>query len=165
VKTQPDSTLDRLALAARPARPWLRITASPWWTRVLLAAGAHLPDQGGADQGGGHRMVNAALILEKVALVTIVDLVVEVILKFRQIVEWFQEHRTRPHGGVLTEADRERVGFTLQNVMDNGDYQTIQGVFNQGTRQMENDARVITSLYIDDELAALHGVRQLVIYD
>jgi cell division inhibitor SepF len=35
-----DKTLGRLARAARPGPPLLRITASPWWTRVLLAAGA-----------------------------------------------------------------------------------------------------------------------------
>jgi uncharacterized protein YjbI with pentapeptide repeats len=42
MKTHADTPLARLALAARPRRPWLRITASPWWTRVLLAAGARL---------------------------------------------------------------------------------------------------------------------------
>ncbi len=37
---RPSNVLTRLAAAARPRRPWLSITASPWWTRVLLAAGA-----------------------------------------------------------------------------------------------------------------------------
>jgi hypothetical protein len=32
------------ARATRPAHPWLRVHASPWWTRVLLAAGANLGD-------------------------------------------------------------------------------------------------------------------------
>ncbi|WP_415925795.1 pentapeptide repeat-containing protein [Streptomyces scabiei] len=42
VKTRPDTLVGRLALAARPTRPWLRIRASNWWTRVLLAGGAQL---------------------------------------------------------------------------------------------------------------------------
>ncbi|WP_052425267.1 pentapeptide repeat-containing protein [Streptomyces fulvoviolaceus] len=40
MKTHPDTPLGRLALAAHPSRPWLHIQASPWWRRVLLAAGA-----------------------------------------------------------------------------------------------------------------------------
>ena len=31
---------ERLAVAARPRRPWLRVRASPFWAQVLLAAGA-----------------------------------------------------------------------------------------------------------------------------
>lgn len=37
---QRDSFLHRVALAARPGSPLLRVTASPWWARVLIAAGA-----------------------------------------------------------------------------------------------------------------------------
>src|SRR5881394_3389845 len=40
MKVSADSLLGRLALAARPRRPWLRVTVSPWWARVLIAAGA-----------------------------------------------------------------------------------------------------------------------------
>ena len=29
----------RIAAAARPGRPWLRITAPPWLARILIAAG------------------------------------------------------------------------------------------------------------------------------
>lgn len=35
-----DSLLGRLARAARPRHPWLRVTVSPWWAQVLIAAGA-----------------------------------------------------------------------------------------------------------------------------
>ncbi len=35
-----ESLLGRLAAAARPERPWWRITVSPWWARTLIAAGA-----------------------------------------------------------------------------------------------------------------------------
>src|SRR5690348_9597857 len=37
---QADSFLGRLALAARPGRPWFRITAPPRVARFLVAAGA-----------------------------------------------------------------------------------------------------------------------------
>ncbi|RCV57563.1 regulator [Marinitenerispora sediminis] len=35
-----DSPLGRLVTAARPARPWLHLSVSSWWARVLIAAGA-----------------------------------------------------------------------------------------------------------------------------
>ncbi|WP_051055068.1 MULTISPECIES: pentapeptide repeat-containing protein [Kitasatospora] len=35
-----DSFLGRAAAASVSRRPWLRITVSPWWARVLIAAGA-----------------------------------------------------------------------------------------------------------------------------
>src|SRR4051812_38396815 len=40
VTVRADSLLGRLVLAARPMRPWLRVTVSPWWASVLIAAGA-----------------------------------------------------------------------------------------------------------------------------
>ncbi|MFJ6722220.1 pentapeptide repeat-containing protein [Streptomyces sp. NPDC091259] len=43
MKTRPDTLLGRLAGAVRPTRPWLRVRASDWWTRVLLAGGARNP--------------------------------------------------------------------------------------------------------------------------
>lgn len=58
MKTRPDTFLGRLATAARPSRPWLRIHASNWWTRVFLVGGARRrpligEDLIGADLGGG----------------------------------------------------------------------------------------------------------------
>ncbi|MGW1722342.1 pentapeptide repeat-containing protein [Streptomyces sp. NPDC002306] len=48
----------RLVLAARPLRPWLRIRASQWWRRVLIAAGAQQAawsqNQHGADLRGAN---------------------------------------------------------------------------------------------------------------
>ena len=35
-----DTRIGRLVAAARPARTWLHLTVSPWWARVLIAAGA-----------------------------------------------------------------------------------------------------------------------------
>jgi len=35
-----DSLLGRLALVAQPGRPWLRVTVSARWARILIAAGA-----------------------------------------------------------------------------------------------------------------------------
>jgi hypothetical protein len=54
---QPDSFWAKIVRASRPGRPLLRITASPWWTDVLVAAGAQ---RGNADDGmvvsfRGHR--------------------------------------------------------------------------------------------------------------
>ncbi|MEU5869784.1 pentapeptide repeat-containing protein [Nonomuraea sp. NPDC047529] len=40
VPAPPDTLLGRLARAVRPRRPWLRVTVSPWWARVLIAGGA-----------------------------------------------------------------------------------------------------------------------------
>jgi hypothetical protein len=52
VKTCPDTLLGRLALASRPSRPWLRVRASGWWGRVLLAAGAQQASWKGQDLSG-----------------------------------------------------------------------------------------------------------------
>src|SRR3984957_19473409 len=43
MRALPDSLLGKVIRAVRPVRPvrpWLRVTVSPWWARVLLAAGA-----------------------------------------------------------------------------------------------------------------------------
>ncbi|MEW9552365.1 hypothetical protein [Nonomuraea sp. NPDC050783] len=109
-------------------------------------------------------MVIETILLTAVAALTVVQLVVELILKFRQIAEWFRERRSRLYGNVLNTADRERVGFTLQDLMANGQYRTVQGVFNTATEQVETDVRQITSRGIDAELAAHHQNRRLVIY-
>ncbi|MGH3614760.1 MAG: hypothetical protein ACRDRK_19650 [Pseudonocardia sp.] len=109
-------------------------------------------------------MVIETILLMAVAALTAVDLVVELVLKFRHIVEWFRERRSRLYGSYLNTADRNRVGFTLQDLIANDQYRTVQGVFNTATNQVESDARRITSKYVDDELAAHHRGRRLVIY-
>ncbi|MET8142713.1 hypothetical protein ABZU32_20605 [Sphaerisporangium sp. NPDC005288] len=40
VKARADSLLGKLARAAAPGQPWLRVTVSPWLARLLVAAGA-----------------------------------------------------------------------------------------------------------------------------
>ncbi|MFE2470294.1 pentapeptide repeat-containing protein [Streptomyces mirabilis] len=52
MKTHPDTSLGRLVVATRLPRPWLRIQASNWWTRVLLAGGARHRSLRGADLRG-----------------------------------------------------------------------------------------------------------------
>jgi hypothetical protein len=37
--------LAKIVRASRPGLPLFKITASPWWTEVLAAAGAHLDEE------------------------------------------------------------------------------------------------------------------------
>jgi hypothetical protein len=104
------------------------------------------------------------LILGITVAFTIVNLVAEAILKFQDIVEWFEMRRARLYGNSLTTADMDRVGFTLQDLMTNGDYQTVQGVFNKANKTVETGARAVRSKDIDGDLEGYHRNNRLVIY-
>jgi len=97
--------------------------------------------------------------------ITILDLVAELVLKFTQILGWFRNRRRHLTGYALSEAERDEVGFTLQNLRANGQYRTVQGVLNTRTNQVAADARAITSNAIDDQLASHHRGSRLVIYN
>jgi hypothetical protein len=104
------------------------------------------------------------LILGATVAFTIANLVAEAILKFQDIVAWFEERRARLYGNRLSTTDMDRVGFTVQDLMANGDYQTVQGVFNKATQTVETGARAVMSKDIDSDLAGYHRNNRLVIY-
>jgi hypothetical protein len=109
-------------------------------------------------------MVVTAIIGGVIIALAVAEILAEVILKFQQIFDWFMERRTRVRGGLLSEADLDRAGFTLQDIMATGKYRTVQGVFNTATKEVEHGARAIISNHIDDELADYHRGNRLVMY-
>lgn len=110
-------------------------------------------------------MVIETIILGTLLAITIADMVVELVLKFTQIIDWFKNRRNRLAGSALSAAEIDEVGFTLQNLMSNNQYRTIQGVLNTRTKQVSADARAIMSNSIDPQLANYHRGNPLVIYD
>ena len=99
-----------------------------------------------------------ALILAAIAVAQIASAIYIVYLVISEIVDWFQSNRK------LTENDRDEIGFTLQNRLKNGQFNTVQGIFNQSTNSVEA-ARNVKSSMIDDNLANYHRQSELVIYE
>lgn len=110
-------------------------------------------------------MVISAIILGVSLVITIFDTVVALILKFTQIIDWFRTRAGRLNGYVVSAADRAEVGFTLQSLMADNRFRTVQGVFNRYTNRVSADTRAIVSNAIDGTLAAYHRGNALVIYE
>ena len=81
-----------------------------------------------------------------------------VFLTFTDIADWFANRRS------VSPQDRSRLAFTLQDMLQNGQFQTVQGVFNTARQQVETDARKLISTNIDSQLASYHQRQRLVIY-
>jgi hypothetical protein len=96
-------------------------------------------------------------ILFAIATVKIAAAIYVVYLVFSEIADWFQSNRK------LAANDRREIGFTLQKQLANGDYNTVQGVFNKSTKSL-GKVRAINSARIDDRLAGYHKNKKLVVY-
>ncbi|WP_158289918.1 hypothetical protein [Micromonospora sp. S4605] len=68
-----DSLLGRLAEAARPTSPWWRLTVSPWWANVLVAAGARRAPTSGA-MTATHRQPVSAQVPAQATRSTVAEL-------------------------------------------------------------------------------------------
>lgn len=79
-------------------------------------------------------------------------------LTLNEILNWFHSHRH------LSASDRNLVGVTIKEAMQNGKYSIVQGVFNKGTNKMV-ESRRINADRIDDALARKHTYQKRVIYD
>lgn len=88
-----------------------------------------------------------ALILGGIATFVISEIIRFVILHWREIVGWFQKWLNR-HENV----DKDAIGFTIREAMQNGNYRTVQGIFNKSTNEVE-DARRINAEQVDSETA------------
>ena len=85
------------------------------------------------------------LILAGVATFVITKVITFIILHWREIVGWFQKWLNR-HENV----DKDAIGFTIREAMANGNYRTVQGIFNKQTNDVE-DARRINAEQLDAE--------------
>ena len=84
-----------------------------------------------------------ALILGGLAVFAISVIVHYVRLHWKQIINWFQ-HWISGH----QEVDKDAIGFTIREAIENGEYNIVQGVFNKATSQVE-DARRIKAGQVD----------------
>ena len=73
------------------------------------------------------------------------------------IVEWFRNRNN------IKNSSRDNIAFTLQKKLDNGNYKTVQGIFNQNTHEMV-DKQVIEHEQMDNQLAQTHRGQELVVY-
>ena len=81
-------------------------------------------------------------LLIKLAVAAIAVIVVIVILTYDEIINWFRERSQ------IKEADQDNIAFTLQSKLANGNYKTVQGVFNTDTSRVL-EGRTINSRNVD----------------
>ena len=72
-------------------------------------------------------------------------------LSYEEIIDWFYEYLDTLH------SDQNNLGFTqlIKDKLENGNYQIVQGIFNQRTGNVIED-RVVEAEEIDDELLGIH---------
>jgi len=98
------------------------------------------------------------LIVAALAGFAIGAIVVLVILKWKDILNWFRNRQK------LKESDKANIAFTLQERLGNGDYKTVQGIFNKRSNEVL-DAEQSQSKKVDEELSRHHRDNELVVYE
>jgi hypothetical protein len=84
--------------------------------------------------------------------------VVLAVLNYERIIDWFLKRKK------LKESDKENIAFTLQEKLENGNFKTIEGIFNKRDNKVL-EAEVTEAKEIDEKLAKLHNKEgELVIY-
>jgi hypothetical protein len=79
-------------------------------------------------------------------------------LTLTEVMNWFRSHRH------LSAYDKELVGVTIKEAIQDGKYVIVQGIFNNRTARMV-ESRKIMADQIDDELARKHAYQKRVIYE
>src|SRR5690348_12048173 len=98
-----------------------------------------------------------AAILLAIGIYELVCIIHLILLTFGEIVSWFRSH------SYLVSSDKNNLAFTLQDMISNDEYVTVQGVFNtRANRVLE--ARKISSRDVDDQVYNIHRDKQLAIY-
>ncbi len=104
-------------------------------------------------------MFHLPLVLAvKAAIGALAVLVVIAILTYQQVVTWFVERTA------IKRAKQSNVAFTLVEKLQNGDYKTVQGVFDTQTATLV-DGKAWESRSIDQDLAEIHSTEELAIYN
>lgn len=103
-------------------------------------------------------MILETLILGAIALSYIASAIYMFILTISEVVSWFNSNRG------LSRNDMREVGFTLQRRLDNGQFNTIQGVFNKSSNVV-TAAREVNSSQVDGDLSQYHRGSELAIYE
>jgi hypothetical protein len=88
---------------------------------------------------------------------TAIVLVTIAYLNWDRIVRWMQSR-----AGFINQ-DPDRVGFSLVDRLQNGNYRTVYGIINRSTGQLL-DGEAVTSREIDAQTAAEHRNDEILIY-
>jgi hypothetical protein len=99
-----------------------------------------------------------AAIIKAMAIVEFIGAVAVVILNFAEIIDWFEQRRTK-----VPAVDNAQIYFTLKELWATGNYNTVQGVFDTRTSQVR-DTRRIRSRSVEPRIAAAHRYHRLVNY-
>jgi len=85
-------------------------------------------------------------------------LVVLALLNWDRIIDWFRGRQE------LKQSDKDNIAFTLQEKIANGNYKTIEGIFNKKTNVLLDGVQY-ESEKIDEKLADVHRNEPLVVYE
>jgi len=98
-----------------------------------------------------------AIIVAAIAAAGLGAAIVLALLNWDRIIDWFTGREA------LVLSDKENIAFTLQEKLANGEYHTVQGVFNKGSSKIL-DGETYDSENIDEKLAEVHRNDELVVY-
>lgn len=90
------------------------------------------------------------------AAAVVLELIYLIILYWHKIVDFVRNRH------YLVEDDKDRVAFSLQDKLSNGDYKTVYGIFDKVTNELV-DGEQIQSDDIDEELETMHMTNELLI--
>jgi hypothetical protein len=98
------------------------------------------------------------LILAALASFPFVALIVVLILKWKDIIQWFRNRHQ------LKESDKANIAFTLNERLASGKYKVVRGIFNKRTSEIL-DAEQHQANELDEKLAEAHRDEDLVLYE
>jgi hypothetical protein len=79
------------------------------------------------------------------------------LLKWDEIVNWFRQRQN------LKQSDKDNIAFTLQQRLQDGKFETIQGIFNTSTNELLEGKKTVAN-DIDERVAKAHSKEALVVY-
>jgi hypothetical protein len=94
--------------------------------------------------------------------VAVLALILVVLLNMDKISEIFQKLRGK-NQQKLTQEDKDLVGFTVANKIDDPDTPVVQGIFNKKTSKIEDGVK-IQAQTIGDDVKAKHRDHEVVLY-
>lgn len=80
------------------------------------------------------------------------------LITYAQVREWFEDHEH------LRRQDRENVAITIKTALANGEFEVVQGVYNQRNNTFV-ESRTLVSGGLDEHLTRLHSRSRVVIHD
>ncbi len=86
--------------------------------------------------------------------------IIMAVLTFGDVLGWFRSRLTERGA---TKLDKIRA-FTIQECMDSGNYQTVQGLWDDATSSIV-EHRVVNSQGIDQKLQDIHRTNRLAVYE